>query len=57
MDDLFNGELSKFEAWVIERNRRRGNTGEPLLSVERGIIKAYLYYVATTTGFVEDPNE
>lgn len=48
MDDLLNGELVDFERWFIARQQGRGLTADGLIGAERGIIKAYLIYAATS---------
>ena len=47
MDELLNGELSEFERWFIEKQRRAGADGIGLIGPERGILKTYLLYAAT----------
>lgn len=42
-DALCDGALSEFERWFESRQR----SPAPLLGVERGVLKAYLYYLAT----------
>lgn len=48
MDELLNGELVNFEKWFIARQQRRGLIADGLIGAERGIIKAYLIYAATS---------
>lgn len=50
MDELLNGELVNFERWFIARQQSRGLAAGGLIGAERGIIKAYLIYAATTRG-------
>lgn len=47
LDRLMDGEINKFEAVFQQRNREQGLTGEPLTSIERGTLKAYLMYART----------
>lgn len=48
MDELLDGELLNFERWFIARQQSRGLAANGLIGAERGIIKAYLIYAATT---------
>lgn len=47
MDELLNGELAEFEKWFAQRRQDRGRTAEPLMSIERAVLKAYMVYAAT----------
>lgn len=47
IDRLFDGELSKFQDWVQQRNRAVGMEGAALSAPERLIVKSYLLYAAT----------
>ncbi len=47
LDRLMDGEISKFESVFQQRQREQGLTGEPLTSIERGTLKAFLIYART----------
>ncbi len=47
LDALMDGELSAFEQDLQTRNRAAGLGGEPLTGVERGVLKAYLFFACT----------
>lgn len=49
LDSLMDGELSAFERDLQTRNRAAGLSGEPLTGVERGVLKAYLFFATTRT--------
>lgn len=49
LDSLMDGELSAFERDLQSRNRAAGLSGEPLTGVERGVLKAYLFFAHTRT--------
>ena len=42
-----DGEISKFEEDFQRRQRAQGLAGEPLTSIERGVLKAFLVYGVT----------
>lgn len=47
LDRLMDDEISKFEDAFSRSQRDRGLTGEPLTSIERGTLKAFLIYART----------
>lgn len=47
LDVLMDGEISAFEKDLRARNAAMGLGGEPLTSIERGTLKAYLFYAVT----------
>ena len=47
LDRLMDGEISKFEEDFQRRQRAQGLAGEPLTSIERGVLKAFLVYGVT----------
>lgn len=47
LDRLMDGEITKFEDVFQKRQREQGLTGEPLTSIERGTLKAFLMYART----------
>lgn len=49
LDSLMDGELSAFERDLQTRNRAAGLSGEALTGVERGVLKAYLFFAVTRT--------
>lgn len=42
-----DGEITKFEEHFVKRQKAEGLTGEPLTSIERGTLKAFLMYART----------
>lgn len=47
LDRLMDNEINKFEEYFQQRQREQGLTGERLTSIERGTLKAYLFYART----------
>lgn len=47
MNRLLDGEITKFQDWVIERNKASGFEGAPLAAPERLIVKSYIFFAAT----------
>lgn len=47
LDRLMDNEITEFEKHFQQRQREQGLTGEPLTSIERGTLKAYLFYART----------
>lgn len=47
LDALMDGELSAFEKDM--RSRSKGIGDEPLTAIERGTLKAYLFFAYTRT--------
>jgi hypothetical protein len=43
-NELMDGELTAFEADLRRRQQGRGLQGDPLISAERGLLKAYIYF-------------
>lgn len=44
LDDLMDGEIAGFEAQLREQSQKRGLPGDHLITAERGLLKAYLFY-------------
>lgn len=44
-NQLCDGELAEFESWMAKRQSGVGSTPSPLISAERGVLKAYLMFV------------
>lgn len=44
LDELMDGELSAFERDLQRRQQERGLSTEPLAGVERGLLKAYIFF-------------
>lgn len=42
-----DGEITKFEGHFVHRQKQQGLAGEPLTSIERGTLKAYLMFART----------
>ncbi len=47
MDRLLDGEIKKFQDWVIEKNKGAGIGASPLTAAERLSVKSYLIYAST----------
>ena len=47
LDKLMDGEISAFEKDLRVRNQAASLSGEPLTSIERGTLKAYLFYAVS----------
>lgn len=47
LDELFGGEIAKFETWFVESQRGKGFEGQGLMSIEHAILRSYMYYVHT----------
>lgn len=47
LDRLMDNEITEFEKHFQKRQREQGLTGEPLTSIERGTLKAFLFYART----------
>jgi hypothetical protein len=45
LDKLFAGEITEFEQWFISRQQARGMSASGLLSVENGILRAFMFYI------------
>ena len=54
MDALFEGELRRFEEFFLSTQAKTG-AASPLITGERGIGKAYLYYAYTKKQDTETP--
>jgi hypothetical protein len=39
-----DGEIAGFEAQLREQSQKRGLPGDHLITAERGLLKAYLFY-------------
>lgn len=44
LDQLMDGELSAFEKDLRARQQAKGLSGESLTGMERGVLKAYLFF-------------
>lgn len=48
LNELFKGEIGKFEQWFMNGQRERGVLDPtPLISVEHGILRSFMYYLCT----------
>jgi hypothetical protein len=48
LDQLFAGEVRKFEEWFLRGQRERGALEpQPLISAEHAILRSYMYYLHT----------
>lgn len=47
LDQLFGGEVTRFETWFLERQRAAGLEASALISAERAIVHSFLHYLAT----------
>lgn len=48
LDQLFAGEVSKFEAWFVARQQKSGFEATRLMSAEHAILRSFMYYIHTT---------
>jgi hypothetical protein len=44
LNELFDGELAKFERHLMERQQSAGMNPDPLSTPERGLLKGFLLY-------------
>lgn len=47
LDQLFAGEVEKFERWFVERQRAAGLDTKCLMPLEQGLLRSFMYYVFT----------
>ena len=48
-NELSEGELVEFDLWQQKRMADNGLEPTPLIGQERGMLKAFLYFIATRT--------